>query len=321
MFCTNCGVQFEGNFCPACGAPAAGPAPETPPQAGDAHVGEGPGGIDLPAPPLGEHKGNLCSITFLEDRLLLHKKPLLKSIDTEIYYADVASVSFSKGSGLSSGFVCIRTRQDPTPPATAFTAPNDPFSVCFLPAQLHDFLRIHEFLSALAAKNDFSPQQLSPRAASSSLSPGSPVSSPSHNMVNICLNCGDTLLPQAKKCPTCGCKEFALLDKSDAGQIEQLRASAPHPKESLTPNWKAYTPPKPSKKKIIKQRIAENKAQAIACCPKCGSTSLSANRKGFGIGKAVIGASLVGGVGLAAGNIHAKKVIVTCLNCGHQWKP
>ena len=140
-------------------------------------------------------------------------------------------------------------------------------------------------------------------------------------MVNICLNCGDTLLPQVKKCPTCGCKEFALLDKSDAGQIEQLRASAPHPKESLTPNWKAYTPPKPSKKKIIKQRIAENKAQAIACCPKCGSTSLSANRKGFGIGKAVIGASLVGGVGLAAGNIHAKKVILTCLNCGHQWKP
>ena len=27
MFCTNCGTKFEGNFCPACGTPAAGVTP------------------------------------------------------------------------------------------------------------------------------------------------------------------------------------------------------------------------------------------------------------------------------------------------------
>lgn len=69
------------------------------------------------------------------------------------------------------------------------------------------------------------------------------------------------------------------------------------------------------------QRIKENKKNAVACCPKCGSTSLSANKKGFGIGKAVVGSAIIGPIGLVAGNKGAKKVRITCLNCGHQWKP
>ncbi len=75
------------------------------------------------------------------------------------------------------------------------------------------------------------------------------------------------------------------------------------------------------------QRIKENKRNAVACCPKCGSTSLSANKKGFGIGKGVIGAAITAPLaaplapfGLVAGNIGARKVWVTCLNCGKRWK-
>lgn len=76
----------------------------------------------------------------------------------------------------------------------------------------------------------------------------------------------------------------------------------------------------PSKPLTKKERIKENKKNAVACCPRCGSTSLTANKKGFGIGKAVIGAGLIGNpIGLVAGNINAKKVRVTCLNCGHQF--
>jgi len=55
-------------------------------------------------------------------------------------------------------------------------------------------------------------------------------------------------------------------------------------------------------------------------CPKCLSTSISADKKGYGVGKAVVGAALFGGIGLTAGNIGAKKVICTCLKCGHQWQ-
>lgn len=60
-------------------------------------------------------------------------------------------------------------------------------------------------------------------------------------------------------------------------------------------------------------------AEAPLRCPKCGSTQISADKKGFGVGKAVVGAAVAGPIGLAAGNIGARKVRITCLKCGHQW--
>jgi hypothetical protein len=56
-------------------------------------------------------------------------------------------------------------------------------------------------------------------------------------------------------------------------------------------------------------------------CPKCSSTQLSANKKGFSGKKAVAGAVLTGGIGLLAGTIGSNKIIITCLNCGNQFKP
>ena len=78
----------------------------------------------------------------------------------------------------------------------------------------------------------------------------------------------------------------------------------------------------PKEKTLSKrQRIRQNKKNGIACCPKCGSTSLSANKQGYGIGKGLIGAKLLDdSIGLIAGNINSRKVHVTCLNCGHKWK-
>lgn len=78
----------------------------------------------------------------------------------------------------------------------------------------------------------------------------------------------------------------------------------------------------PTKKDIVKQHIRENQSAGIACCPKCGSTSLSANKKGFGAGKAAAGMFLAGNLaGAVAGGIGADKVTVTCLNCGYKFKP
>ncbi len=54
-------------------------------------------------------------------------------------------------------------------------------------------------------------------------------------------------------------------------------------------------------------------------CPRCGSTSITANQKGFGVGKAVVGAAVAGPLGLVLGNAGAKKVRITCLACGYQW--
>ncbi len=67
-------------------------------------------------------------------------------------------------------------------------------------------------------------------------------------------------------------------------------------------------------------RLKQLKKDHVAYCPKCKSTSLSAHKKGFGVGKAAVGVALTGGlIGAVGGNIGAKKVRVTCLNCGHQF--
>ncbi|WP_235777760.1 TM2 domain-containing protein [Clostridium culturomicium] len=76
-----------------------------------------------------------------------------------------------------------------------------------------------------------------------------------------------------------------------------------------------------AKKQVIDERKAEAHRAGLACCPYCGSTSITAHKKGYGVGKAVVGASVAGGLGLMAGNIGAKKVNITCLNCGKQFKP
>src|SRR5258706_13743525 len=45
----------------------------------------------------------------------------------------------------------------------------------------------------------------------------------------------------------------------------------------------------------------ETLPSAPLACPKCQSTQLTAGRQGFGLGKAVTGGVLLGGVGLLAG--------------------
>jgi len=54
-------------------------------------------------------------------------------------------------------------------------------------------------------------------------------------------------------------------------------------------------------------------------CPKCGSTSITVMKKGFGFGKSLVGGAIAGPVGLLAGGIGANKVKRVCLNCKHQW--
>lgn len=56
-------------------------------------------------------------------------------------------------------------------------------------------------------------------------------------------------------------------------------------------------------------------------CPKCGSTQIHAEKKGYSAGRAAAGVVLTGGVGLLAGAIGKNDIIITCLKCGKQFKP
>ena len=56
-------------------------------------------------------------------------------------------------------------------------------------------------------------------------------------------------------------------------------------------------------------------------CPKCGSSQLTAHKKGFSGKKAVVGGLLTGGLGLMAGTIGSNRIIITCLACGNEFRP
>ncbi|GGH55559.1 hypothetical protein GCM10007423_63220 [Dyadobacter endophyticus] len=56
-------------------------------------------------------------------------------------------------------------------------------------------------------------------------------------------------------------------------------------------------------------------------CPKCGSTQITANKKGFSLGKAIAGTVAVGPVGAIAGVHGSSNIIISCLSCGHSWTP
>jgi predicted RNA-binding Zn-ribbon protein involved in translation (DUF1610 family) len=64
-----------------------------------------------------------------------------------------------------------------------------------------------------------------------------------------------------------------------------------------------------------------NNNSNVARCPKCGSTSITANKKGFSLAKGALGVATVGAYGVLAAGHGKNKVLVTCLNCGKQWKP
>lgn len=55
-------------------------------------------------------------------------------------------------------------------------------------------------------------------------------------------------------------------------------------------------------------------------CPKCGCTSLSGQKKGFGLFKGMVGNALIPVIGLLAAGIGKNKMKIICMNCGHKWK-
>lgn len=54
-------------------------------------------------------------------------------------------------------------------------------------------------------------------------------------------------------------------------------------------------------------------------CPKCHGHHVHIDKQGYGLKKGVIGAVLLGPIGLIAGKHKSNSLRFTCLDCGHQW--
>lgn len=128
----------------------------------------------------------------------------------------------------------------------------------------------------------------------------------------FCSKCGQENPNNSKFCSACGQPIEISVVPTKEYSMEELEIA--YYKSNLQMQQNALNAQKQQ------LEIQQKQYESIAKCPKCGSTSLSGNKKGFGIGKAVVGAAVIGPLGLVAGNINAKKVIVTCLNCGKKFK-
>ena len=75
------------------------------------------------------------------------------------------------------------------------------------------------------------------------------------------------------------------------------------------------------KRAAVDKRIEELDKQGIACCPKCASTSITAGKRGFSVGKGLAGSLISPTAGLIAGAAGSNKIQCICLKCGHVWMP
>ncbi len=111
--------------------------------------------------------------------------------------------------------------------------------------------------------------------------------------------------------------------------VEEVQARIRRREEIGEEQWQEeYKAEQAEKSRLYLKELEEERAKNAPAkpvdttpkCPHCGSTSLSADKKGFGVGKAAVGAAIAGPIGLATGAKDSNKVILTCLNCGFQWK-
>ncbi len=150
---------------------------------------------------------------------------------------------------------------------------------------------------------------------------------PKHMNGGICPYCDSELMETTESY-----EEIAVPE--DANWIRQMK-----PWEEIFEHvYKNYIKVNPqfvpeANERMLRMKMRENRQMAIDYkraiakstptpkCPKCGSTSISTQKQGFGVGKAAAGVAVAGPAGALAGGINANKVYNVCQNCGHKWEP
>lgn len=149
-----------------------------------------------------------------------------------------------------------------------------------------------------------------------------------------CPNCGNYMKYQKKSpvsspwyCPKC--KDYTLVKKPFWETID-LEQSLEKQKELQLMMQAQNLKAQQEQIALQQQQLQIQQAQfnAMLKCPKCGSTSITGQKKGFGVVKGGLGAAAglatgglaIAAIGAGAGNIGRKKVLCTCMNCGYRFK-
>lgn len=102
-------------------------------------------------------------------------------------------------------------------------------------------------------------------------------------------------------------------------QRQQDRRRGPNPIDEWDRKVKERDAAAKAEHERRKNIIRENIRNGVPCCPYCGSTYLTANKRGYSAGKGAAGFFFFGGLGLALGGSGSNKVLVTCMSCGRQF--
>lgn len=137
-----------------------------------------------------------------------------------------------------------------------------------------------------------------------------------------CVECGREISDKAEACPHCGCPRQPLLP--DSVCCLDCKKAFPFD-DDVCPFCGLFNSQKHNL--LAELRVEPEVMTAVdqdtaVICPKCRArNAVAAERKGFGLGKALVGGALVGGVGLLGGFIGSRKTVITCLKCNYKWSP
>lgn len=147
--------------------------------------------------------------------------------------------------------------------------------------------------------------------------------------VMFCTKCGKENRADSAFCGYCGnpFTSFAA-DRPETGELTKTDMDLAYYKANLQMQQQALQMQQQELEEARKQteqqrqqlRLQRKQYDEMMKCPRCGSTSLSGNKKGYGVGKGVVGAALFGPLGLVAGNIGSGRVTVTCMKCGYKFR-
>lgn len=113
----------------------------------------------------------------------------------------------------------------------------------------------------------------------------------------------------------CAFDTFSVGDVIRKGKMTQEEWDEEQRKKNATP------PEEMAKIQAHMREIEKQKKEGYSIkCPKCGCTTITSEKTGFAVGKA-LGATMVFGdtAGYIAGTTGSNKIQMTCLGCGHRW--